>query len=129
MRRLVVLILCGVTLSGCFPIHGLARCGTVGSLIDSRTGTPIPGAVVTVGRQHPVSVQTAADGRFVVPAQREWFLFLLAPVPQDPPLDVVSPTLSVVHPGYEPRVVNLREFPLEDGEAKVGTLNMTSIGR
>ncbi len=97
--------------SGCTSYHWLLRPGVTGSVVDSQTGSPIPGAQVTFSRDPKLyenwyinknrglrvtNTLTAADGTFSIPPLEKWGLHDTT-APNDP----VFYALSVRRDGYQ----------------------------
>jgi hypothetical protein len=94
MRRTILkfacLVIAGCACAGCFPWRFNASPGASGTVLDSRTHSPVDGAhvAISLSRFPPSSaddalaaerqpkVTTDKDGRFSVPSDRRWGIYI-----------------------------------------------------
>ncbi|HET6250044.1 MAG TPA: carboxypeptidase-like regulatory domain-containing protein [Tepidisphaeraceae bacterium] len=136
MRAFIVfasLLICAFCASGCFPFpqHITFRPGVTGAVVDSETGSPMPGVKVafywrdfdTTEPSSPaddkpeVVAFSGSDGRFELPAEQRWicsYMFIyLHPIPYG---------LSFTRPGYDRVFVD--EFFQGQDAVNVGKISL-----
>ncbi len=123
----MAILIVALLYSGCFPYHFTEKPGVSGTVLDARTGIPIPGATVCL-TSYPFAVNetkietstTQGDGSFLIPAQQRWSLYI---VPLDP--GPMKGIISVQAKGYKefvkefhlntmgPATTKMKNIPLE----------------
>jgi len=113
--------------SGCFPALFVERPGAYGRVVDSRTGAPISKATVTLSMSGPsatrgrVSIVTARNGAFSIPADAKWGMIF---GPLDPGLLYVTLDFSAVGYASARREFHSTEVEIGSATKKIGIVSL-----
>lgn len=117
-----LLALC-IAASGCFPYHYTTRPGVSGTVVSAGTHEPLGDASVSFGRtNNSVVAFSTADGSFVVPPKRQWWIWF---IPQD--VFPLPCTVCVRHPGYESNSIQFTFSAAATGKAATRELGVISL--
>jgi hypothetical protein len=102
-----------MSVTGCFPMHFVARPGISGTVVDEATSVPIANASVTLEMQAvqgrmPASTTTTTDatGAFLIAPKRRWGIYVV-------PMDFMG-LVGTAHfraPGYIEGACEVRTHP------------------
>ena len=110
LLEMTMLLIAAWSCTGCVPLKYTTSPGASGVVLDSKTRAPLTGAEVVISRStyppvsvgeaftnsRPPTVITEASGRFSIPPEHVWDLFVV-PVDSFPPFGL----LVVKHEGYD----------------------------
>jgi hypothetical protein len=121
VRSLLLFSIC-LTESGCFPYHYATRPGLFGTVIDASNHKPITGAEISYGSIATNLTQTATDGTFLIPPEKEWAIWIF-------PQDVFNMPYSVFiqKVGYEPYNFHGAFNPTDHGKYALKQLGVISL--
>jgi hypothetical protein len=83
----LAVVLCCLSLSGCFPYHYTIQPGISGTVVAAPGSDPLPGAQVTLSvgkffsRSTVIETSTDAQGRFELTPRRQWGVFVAGQEP------------------------------------------------
>lgn len=121
-----ILAVMGACASGCLilipvPVPGqeVVSPGVKGRVLDAGTMAPIPGARVSVVGRPEEWVETAEDGTFFFPVDKDTFLLRVhtpCPIYKFPKPREYTDKVTVAHTGYRAVEIPVKLFPVEDEE-------------
>ena len=121
MRHLLLLPVCLAT-SGCFPYYYTARPGITGTVVSAASQQPVVGAGIAFGRTNAVVAQTATDGSFLIPPQKQWGIWI---IPQD--VFTMRYAVSIRHDGFQDYEAEVLSNSADGGKRATKQLGLISI--
>jgi hypothetical protein len=123
-----LLILSAIFCSGCIPYHYTLQPGATGTVVDSKSGCPLPDAQVILSSIHGTwdptnnidvfftnqvaSTTSTNNGTFHIPPKREWSVLIFIPI--DFPWKRYE--LRVENTNYQTLKFRFTSFPLDTGK-------------
>jgi hypothetical protein len=80
--RFLLIVVMGLSLTACFPVHFLVQPAISGSVVDDSTSVPVANATVILSRSGSsdrplIATVTDTNGQFALPVRRAWGVYMM----------------------------------------------------